>query len=147
MRLSFGNNVINRSVDNRFIIFHIFINIVRLSAVVSSDIFSSSGLEITVLTTSANEDIIASVISAAASIGLVELPSDMAVTGLLVIPLGIALSVCVSAAFLPSVRLEITVRPSFNNDNGGTFVLIEPGSNGGLVVEEPFLLALVQLRK
>ena len=61
------------------------------SVVVSSDIFSSSGLEITVLTTSANEDIIASVISAAASIGLVELPSDMAVTGLLVIPLGISI--------------------------------------------------------
>ena len=67
-------------------------NIVSVSSVVgSSGIFSSSGFEITVLTTSANEDIIASVISAAASIGLVELPSDMVVTGLLVIPLGISI--------------------------------------------------------
>ena len=32
------------------------------------------------------------------------------------------------------------MRPSFNNDYGGTFVLIEPGSNGELVVEEPFFI-------
>ena len=34
------------------------------------------------------------------------------------------------------------MRPSFNNENGGTFVLIEPGVNGDLIVEEPFLLVL-----
>ncbi len=32
------------------------------------------------------------------------------------------------------------MRPSFDNDNGGTFVLIEPGKNGDLVIEEPFFI-------
>ena len=32
------------------------------------------------------------------------------------------------------------MRPSFNNENGGTFVLIEPGVNGDLIVEEPFFI-------
>ena len=50
------------------------------------------------------------------------------------------MSVCVPAGFLHSILLENDVRPSFNNDNGGTFVLIEPGQNGDLVIEEPFFI-------
>jgi formylglycine-generating enzyme required for sulfatase activity len=32
------------------------------------------------------------------------------------------------------------VRPSFNNENGGTFVLIEPGNILDIVIEEPFFI-------
>ena len=32
----------------------------------------------------------------------------------------------------------MNVRPSFNNENGGTFVLIEPGNILDIVIEEPF---------
>jgi formylglycine-generating enzyme required for sulfatase activity len=32
------------------------------------------------------------------------------------------------------------VRPSFSNENGGSFVLIEPGQNGHLIIEEPFFI-------
>ena len=32
------------------------------------------------------------------------------------------------------------MRPSFNNESGGSFVLIEPGQNGDLIVEEPFFI-------
>jgi len=34
------------------------------------------------------------------------------------------------------------VRPAFNNEYGGSFVLIEPGVNGELVVEEPFFMGV-----
>ena len=36
--------------------------------------------------------------------------------------------------------LGLVVRPSFNNDNGGTFILIEPGMNGDIVIEEPYFI-------
>ena len=36
--------------------------------------------------------------------------------------------------------LGVVVRPSFNNDNGGTFILIEPGMNGDIVIEEPYFI-------
>ena len=32
------------------------------------------------------------------------------------------------------------MRPSFNNENGGTFVLIEPGNILDIVIEEPFFI-------
>lgn len=32
------------------------------------------------------------------------------------------------------------MRPSFNNENGGTFVLIEPGNVLDIVIEEPFFI-------
>ena len=35
---------------------------------------------------------------------------------------------------------ELIVRPSFSNENGGSFVLIEPGQNGDLIIEEPFFI-------
>ena len=34
----------------------------------------------------------------------------------------------------------MNVRPSFNNENGGTFVLIEPGNILDIVIEEPFFI-------
>ncbi len=40
------------------------------------------------------------------------------------------------------LRVELIVRPAFNNENGGSFVLIEPGQNGNLVVEEPFFIGV-----
>ena len=52
------------------------------------------------------------------------------------------MSVCVPAGFLRSILLGNDVRPAFNNDNGGTFVLIEPGQNGDLVIEEPFFIGV-----
>ena len=38
------------------------------------------------------------------------------------------------------LQLELTVRPSFNNDNGGTFILIEPGQIMDIVIREPFFI-------
>ena len=35
---------------------------------------------------------------------------------------------------------ETNVRPSFNNENGGTFVLIEPGKILNICIEEPFFI-------
>ena len=35
---------------------------------------------------------------------------------------------------------ELIVRPSFSNENGGSFVLIEPGQNGDLIIEDPFFI-------
>ena len=38
------------------------------------------------------------------------------------------------------LQLELIVRPSFNNDNGGTFILIEPGQIMDIVIQEPFFI-------
>tara|TARA_X000001036_G_scaffold352434_1_gene333601 strand:+ start:1739 stop:2368 length:630 start_codon:yes stop_codon:yes gene_type:complete len=32
------------------------------------------------------------------------------------------------------------VRPTFSNENGGSFVLIEPGENGEIIIEHPFFI-------
>jgi len=32
------------------------------------------------------------------------------------------------------------VRPTFGNENGGTFILIEPGETGDIIVKEPFFI-------
>ena len=37
------------------------------------------------------------------------------------------------------------MRPSFSNDSGGTFVLIEPGENGPLKIEYPFFIGVRQV--
>ena len=47
---------------------------------------------------------------------------------------------CVPVLLIRVSLLELFVRPSFNNEYGGSFVLIEPGQNGDLVVEEPFFI-------
>ena len=36
--------------------------------------------------------------------------------------------------------LVLIVRPSFNNDNGGTFILIEPGQIMNIFIREPFFI-------
>jgi len=50
------------------------------------------------------------------------------------------LSVSVPAGFIQTIPLGFNVRPSFSNKHGGTFVLIEPGKNGDLIIDEPFFI-------
>ena len=39
-----------------------------------------------------------------------------------------------------NVTTRTNVRPSFNNDNGGTFILIEPGQIMNILIREPFFI-------
>ena len=50
------------------------------------------------------------------------------------------MSVCVPVGLIRINSFDVNVRPSFNNENGGTFVLIEPGNVMDIVSEEPFFI-------
>ena len=50
------------------------------------------------------------------------------------------MSVCVPVGLIGISPLDTDVRPTFNNDNGGTFVLIEPGKILDIIIDEPFFI-------
>ena len=50
------------------------------------------------------------------------------------------MSVCAPAHFIHESILRSFVRPTFGNENGGTFILIEPGETGEVIVKEPFFI-------
>ena len=47
---------------------------------------------------------------------------------------------CVPAYFIDKIGFRLFVRPTFSNQHGGTFVLIEPGKVNDIAIVEPYFI-------